>query len=99
MKALAEKRNATIFQQICREQHAPKKIIDILCSCCTWPKHNRPTFVEIIQNFHSLADDDFQTSEKQHNHYRPTTTSTNNRRGNHRARDESLYSADEDDYN
>jgi hypothetical protein len=63
---LADKKNAIIFQEICREQHAPKKFIEILCACCTWPKHNRPTFVEIIQNFHSISDNDFELSEESH---------------------------------
>lgn len=88
MKALADKRNATFFQQICREQQAPKKFIEILCVCCTWPKHNRPTFVDIIQQFYTLSDDDFQISK---------TTSYVNRKGKNAVRQESLYSADEDD--
>lgn len=65
-KTLADKRNAIIFQGICREQKAPNKFIAILCACCTWPKHNRPNFVEIIGNFHSIADTDLELSKEPH---------------------------------
>jgi len=61
---LADSRNAVIFQEICREQQAPKKFIAILCACCTWPKHNRPNFVEIIRNFHSISDTDLELSKE-----------------------------------
>lgn len=109
MKALAEKRNAANFQQICREQRAPKKFIEILCACCTWPKHNRPCFVDIIQDFYSLSNDDFQFFEKtsytnRKNHYeqsryKSASALTIDRKGKNSARDESLYSADENDDN
>lgn len=61
-QALADKRNAIIFQEICREQQAPAKLVKILSACCTWSKHNRPNFVDIIQKFHSTFDADFELS-------------------------------------
>ena len=112
IKALVDKRNAIIFQEICREQEAPRKFIEILCICCTWPKHNRATFVKIIQDFHSISNDDFSSSNISHKishskgeryHHQSAidrytnTTSTTNRRAQRAQKDESLYSADEDD--
>jgi len=61
---LADSRNAVIFQEICREQQAPKKFITLLCACCTWPKHNRPNFAEIIRDFHSISDSDLELSKE-----------------------------------
>ena len=64
MKDLADKKNAIVFQEIARDQEAPKKLINILCACCTWSKHNRPNFVEIIQSFHTVSDTDRESSKE-----------------------------------
>ena len=56
--ALADERNAPIFQEICRKLRAPKKLQAILCTCCTWSKSNRPSFVKLINELYSISDSD-----------------------------------------
>jgi serine/threonine protein kinase len=102
-EALADSRNAVIFQEICREQQAPKKFITLLCACCTWPKHNRPNFAEIIRNFHSISDTDLelskesQTTRNSSSNRCRTASPTNIRKSKDPFPTEPLYSDEEDE--
>lgn len=99
MKALADKKNAMIFQEICREQPAPAKLVKILSACCTWSKHNRPNFVDIIQNFHSTIDADLELSSgaRRNSTDRRSASAANIRKWKDSTRIESLYSTDEEE--
>ena len=105
MRALADKRNTIIFQEICREQQAPVKLVKILSACCTWSKHNRPNFVDIIQNFHSTSDADLELprgarrnpSEIDVSSGHRSASAANIRKWKDSTRIESLYSTDEDE--
>lgn len=68
MRALSQEKNATFFQEICRKQPAPKKIQKILCACCTWPKRNRPDFVNLISELNSILDTDLGLREQKDPH-------------------------------
>ncbi|CAF2991956.1 unnamed protein product [Rotaria socialis] len=87
MNALANERNGSIFQEICREQEAPEKFRRILCACCTWPKRNRPTFEKIIKDFRSISNSDLDN----HNERQATSNSSSMFRSSHHADDENHW--------
>lgn len=60
INALAERRSASTFENVCASQNAPERIRTILCQCCTWQKNRRPQFSEIIQNLAAITDADLQ---------------------------------------
>lgn len=64
MKALANESNGPMFQEFCREQRAPEKILRLLCACCAWSKHNRPNFEKIIKELRSMSDTDLEFTKK-----------------------------------
>ena len=63
-RSLSERKNASIFEKICREQAGPEELRALLCRCCTWEKANRPNFQTIIQNLSEFIDSDRQNKNE-----------------------------------
>lgn len=63
--ALATPQNANIFENICRSQRGPEKLIKVLCDCCAWEKHERPTFPTICRELSALSDVDMHNIKQE----------------------------------
>ena len=53
-QALQNKKNASVFAEICVNQSGPSDICNLLIRCCCWSKINRPRFIDILDQ-HEVA--------------------------------------------